>query len=533
MPSESEVGFWLDSDRELGPLPGVIRPFVDVVARIRATVHAKLLTGFLIIAMLLLGMGGFSILVITRMNSQVEELLALQRQTDSARQAIYLVTAQSHFRAMALSTGIDSWNDRIPIAKQSFTERLDEIDALGSTQRDRVERLRQIDARFAVASDQVLALYEAGETERALALHISAEHEISHELENELNAMIVDLEQRRAAQLDGFNSDRRFLTGAVASFSLAALLAALILGAILSWSLIRPVRSIDRALARLASGQFEQRVEVPNRDEFGRLTTNLNRTSEQLATLYRDLTSLNENLEKTIEEQLEQLRRTDELRRYVSPQVAEAIVAGGTPISSASTRRNLTILFCDIRGFTEMSERMEPEELVDALNQYFTAMTEIVFKHGGTLDKYVGDGMLVFFGDPVVYEDHPRRAVLTALEMRAEVDVLREGWLLRYEEELNVGIGISTGYVTVGNIGSPTRTDYTVVGNHANLASRLAGQAAGPGQILVTERTMASVRDLVDGVEVDRVHLKGVHRPIRVYEISEKVPAVGRAVEKA
>ena len=301
--------------------------------------------------------------------------------------------------------------------------------------------------------------------------------------------------------LEVFRANRQFLTTTVAVVSGVSLLAALSFGAILSWSLIRPVRKIDVALARIAEGDFEQHVEVPNRDEFGRLTTNLNRTSTRLASLYRELTLLNQNLEQTIEEQLSQLHRTEQLRRYVSPKVADAIINEGSPTTLAPTRRNLSILVSDIRGFTEMSERMEPEELVDALNQYFSAMTDVVFSHGGTLDKYLGDGILAFFGEPIPFEDHAERAVATAFEMQAALERLREMWMARYEEELGIGIGISTGYVTVGNIGSADRIDYTVIGNHVNLASRLATNASS-GQVLVTDRTLVAVRAWVHASEV-------------------------------
>lgn len=188
----------------------------------------------------------------------------------------------------------------------------------------------------------------------------------------------------------------------------------------------------------------------------------------------------------------------------------------------APTRRNLSILMSDIRGFTEMSERMEPEELIDALNQYFGAMTDVVFRHGGTLDKYMGDGILAFFGDPIPFEDHAERAVATAFEMREGLEGLRQRWMAQYQEELTIGIGISTGYVTVGNIGSASRIDYTVIGNHVNLASRLATTALA-GQVLVTDRTMAAVKDLVDGSEVEVMTLKGVLRPVRVFQIVSKV----------
>ena len=500
------------------------RPVVDMVARVRATIHAKLLAGFLVSALLLLALGVLSIVVINNMNRQMDRIVELQEQMDQARQGIYAVTAQSHFRAMALITQVDSWNDKIVQAKADFAEDMATIRQ--SADADQVAILDRIDAtdgRFSAAGEEVLALYEAGDLDRATDVHISAEHEISHELEDDLNLMIGGIDSAVADELAAFRGHRGFLTVTVAVFSGVSLLTALAMGAILSWAVIRPVRQIDVALARIADGEFDQVVEVKNRDEFGRLTTNLNRTSTQLATLYADLSTLNSNLEKTIEEQLTQLQRTERLRRYVSPQVADAILTGEAPVAFSSVRRNLTILYSDIRGFTEMAERMEPEELVDGLNEYFTAMTDIVFSNGGTLDKYLGDGILAFFGDPIPFEDHAERAVATAFQMRAKVDELRATWM-RSDEELSIGIGICTGYVTVGNIGSATRTDYTVIGTHVNLASRLATNAE-PGQILATERTLAPVRDRVDGTPVEDLVMKGVQRPFRIYSLAERTVA--------
>jgi class 3 adenylate cyclase len=165
-----------------------------------------------------------------------------------------------------------------------------------------------------------------------------------------------------------------------------------------------------------------------------------------------------------------------------------------------------------------MSESLQPEELVDVLNQYLTAMTEIVFRHGRTLDKYIGDAIKVFFGDPVSYEDHAARAVQMAIEMQAKLLELQHRWSVSQDEILTMGVGISTGYVTVGNIGSSTRLDYTVIGNHVNLASRLADRAKA-GQILISERTLLAVRSLVESREIDEVELEGVARPIKIYEI--------------
>jgi class 3 adenylate cyclase/CHASE3 domain sensor protein len=490
----------------------------------RATIHTKLLAGFLLSALLLLAMGVLSIVVINRMNTQMTRVVELEQQMDHARQGIYAVTAQSHYRAMALITQVDSWNDKITAAKADFIDDMEQIRGMADTaQLVILDRLDEANSRFVAASEEVQNLYEEGDLDRAEAIHISAEHEISHELEDDLNLLIASLGNEIDSELVAFQQNRQFLTITVAIFSGVSLLTALVMGAILSWAVIRPVRRIDMALARIADGDFDQVVQVPNRDEFGRLTVNLNRTSTQLATLYQDLSTLNANLEKTIEEQVGQLQRTEQLRRYVAPQVADAILMGEESVGFTSVRRNLSILYSDIRGFTEMAERMEPEEFVDGLNEYFSVMTDIVFANGGTLDKYLGDGILAFFGDPIPFEDHAERAVATAFQMREKVEELRSTWM-RLEEELSIGIGISTGYVTVGNIGSATRTDYTVIGSHVNVAARLATNA-DPGQILATERTFALVRANVDGESVEDLTLKGVQRPFRIYSLAQKEAA--------
>jgi adenylate cyclase len=241
-----------------------------------------------------------------------------------------------------------------------------------------------------------------------------------------------------------------------------------------------------------------------------------------LHSLNADLRSLNDNLRETVEGKVAELERTSRLKRYVSPQLAESIVSGERDIELAPSRKFLTTFFSDVRGFTEAAERMEPEELIDELNEYLSEMTEIVFKHGGTLDKYVGDAVMVFFGDPVPQDDHARRAVEMALEMRERMKRLQDTWLRRYNEVFKIGIGISTGWVTVGNIGSSARSDYTVLGNHVNLAARLADRAEA-GQILITERTFREVDELVGGSVVDEVSLKGVSRPIKIYDVNEQM----------
>lgn len=504
---------------QLGPLPGFLRPLVDWVAGIKATVHAKLLAGFLVIAMLLLAMGVLSVAVLDRVNDQVDTLTALNQQTDLAREMNYEVTAQMHYRAMALDTNDAGWNDKILLAQGDFDRYMAEIRAYPEPDRTSFfEALDAANARFIASSAQVTRLFNDGRVDDALALHLSQEDMMSGELEHSLNALIADSERRVVAETGAFKSDRRFLTFAVATFSVASLFGALFLGAILSWSLIRPVRKVDQALGLIADGDFEARVQVPNRDEFGSLTKNLNRTTEHLATLYDDLGSLNATLQETVDTKVAQLERASRLQRYLSPALAQSILTGERDVQFGSSRKFLTIFFSDVRGFTASAEQMEPEELVDELNDYLSEMTDIVFKHGGTLDKYVGDAVMVFFGDPVPQDDHAQRAVRMAFEMRERMTELRERWLHTYHDAFEIGIGIATGWVTVGDIGSPARSDYTVLGNEVNLASRLADRADA-GQILVTERTMMTVDDFVEGVMIDEVSLKGISRPIQIYEL--------------
>ena len=512
-------------DTGLGPLPRVLGPLVDRVARIRATVHTKLLVGFLLIAVLLLALGGLSMFVLARINTQIDTLTTLNRQTNDARQMIYKVTAQSHYRAMQLVTGdpVGEWIGKLRTAKGDFASLLSEVRSYALSESPGFfASLEAVNDEFNASGTDVTALFDQGRVDQAINLHIDSEHELSHALEDPLNAFIDESQNAVAAETASFRSDRRFLTLAVGAFSGLSILLALALGAVLSWSLIRPVRRIDTALERIANGEFDTHVEVPNNDEFGNLTKNLNRTSDELATIYTDLRSLNANLRETVEKKVAELERASRLKRYVSPQLAESIVSGERDIDLAPSRKFLTTFFSDVRGFTEAAERMEPEELIDELNEYLSEMTEIVFKHGGTLDKYVGDAVMVFFGDPVSQEDHARRAVEMALEMRERMKRLQDTWLRRYNDVFKIGIGISTGYVTVGNIGSSARSDYTVLGNHVNLAARLADRADA-GQILVTERTFREVDDLVQGAIIDEVRLKGVNRPIKIYEVNERM----------
>jgi class 3 adenylate cyclase/HAMP domain-containing protein len=523
-------------DSGLPRFTGILKPLVDGIAGIKASVHAKLLAGFLTGALLLLGMGVLSLVVIERMSQRVSELNRLETKVDLARQMQYEVTGQSHYRAMALLTKDSTNNDKIANAKQQFAANLDSIEKLSSPgDRPRAAffaKVRDHNAQFMASSDKVLALYQqalaappnqqSALLQKALDVHLKEEHPTSHLLETDMNeleaAALTQMTDARAA----FAADKTMLEITVGIFSIVSLALALLLGFCISWAIIRPVRTVDTALAQIAGGDFERKVRVRNQDELGALARNLNTTSGQLSTLYTTLKLLNDKLQQKVDEQIQQLKRASDLKRYLSPQLAESILLGTLDVNVTSRRKNLTVFFSDIRGFTPMSEHMEPEELTDYLNEYLSAMTEIVFKHGGTLDKYIGDAIMVFFGDPIAYDDHAERAVAMALEMRVKLNELQRTWWVDQEERLTVGMGINTGYVTVGNIGSPARMEYTVVGNNVNLASRLSNRALA-GQILVSERTLVHCNNLVEATVVAEMELEGVSRPIQIYEISEKV----------
>jgi class 3 adenylate cyclase len=177
----------------------------------------------------------------------------------------------------------------------------------------------------------------------------------------------------------------------------------------------------------------------------------------------------------------------------------------------------MTVVFSDIRGFSKVTDSLESEELFFLLDRYLSEMIKIVHHHDGTLNKIIGDGLLIFFGDPIPMEDHAERAVRMALDMQMRIPGLVDDWH-QYGHELGIGIGINTGYVTVGNIGSDIHRDYTVIGNQVNVASRLESMAR-PGQILISQRTYSKVRDLFEVQEMGEIQVKGIHTPIKTYNV--------------
>jgi adenylate cyclase len=231
----------------------------------------------------------------------------------------------------------------------------------------------------------------------------------------------------------------------------------------------------------------------------------------------QELAEWNQKLEKRVADQIAQLERLGRLKRFFSPQLAELIVAGGTDDPLKTHRREVTVVFLDLRGFTAFAETAEPEEVMGVLREYHAEMGRLILEHEGTLERFTGDGMMVFFNDPVEVPNPAERALRMAVAMRNVVAGLAARWRKR-GWDLALGVGIAQGYATIGAIGFEGRMDYGAIGTVTNVAARLCGEAAG-GQILISTRVAGAVESLVDADEVGPVTLKGLARPLPVWSV--------------
>jgi class 3 adenylate cyclase len=240
------------------------------------------------------------------------------------------------------------------------------------------------------------------------------------------------------------------------------------------------------------------------------------RAMMRIKEMHDALEEWNRNLADTVKQQVEEIQRMNRLKRYLSPQIAETILEEDKSLFK-SHRREITVVFLDLRGFTAFSDSTEPEEVMEVLRGYHGEMGKLIFKFNGTLVRFAGDGIMIFFNDPIPCADHTEKAVRMTIEMQARVQELRKAWH-KNGYDLDLGIGLAAGYATIGNIGFEERMDYDAIGNVTNLAARLCGEAKG-GQILTDRKTLSKIEELVEVEAPEELQLKGFARPVAAYNL--------------
>ena len=235
------------------------------------------------------------------------------------------------------------------------------------------------------------------------------------------------------------------------------------------------------------------------------------------ARLLSDLEYLNQQLGQRVADQVAEIERMGRLRRFLPPQVADLIVSSGNEKQLQSHRRDITALFCDLRGFTGFSESADPEDVMTLLREYHAAVGQFTVQYSATLERYAGDGIMVIFNDPVPVPDPSVRAVKMGLDVREALGALTDKWQ-RLGHDIGFGVGIAHGFATLGTIGFEGRFDYAAIGTVSNLASRLCDEAKA-GQILISARVLMAVEKDVDVESVGEFTLKGIRRPVAAYNV--------------
>jgi adenylate cyclase len=266
----------------------------------------------------------------------------------------------------------------------------------------------------------------------------------------------------------------------------------------LATMLSRPIFRLVQGTKAIAEGNFQIALPVTSGDELGTLTESFNQMARSLR-------------------EKEMIKRA--FTRYVAREVVEEVLKDPEQLGLTGERREVTVLFCDIRGFTPMAERLPPEEVVSLLNEFYTLMIETTFKHDGTLDKFLGDAVMAVFGAPIAHPDHAKRAVRTATDMRNGIAELNERRVAQGKVPIGIGIGLSLGEVVAGTVGTEDRMEYTVIGDSVNLAARLVDNARPAGRILISQPMYEAVRDLVDVKGLGPLRVKGKEDEVEVYEL--------------
>jgi class 3 adenylate cyclase/HAMP domain-containing protein len=307
---------------------------------------------------------------------------------------------------------------------------------------------------------------------------------------------------------------------------------------------IRPLETLRRGAELIGSGNLGHRLKINTGDELEVLAEEFNKMATALQEAYanlekkvekrtqelreanlkiekarRDLEGWNQTLEAKVQKQVNELERASRIKRFLSPQVAEAVLHSDNIDPFQSHRSEVTVVFIDLRGFTNFSDGHEPEEVMQFLRKYHEEIGHFIFKYEGTLEHFAGDGIMVFFNDPLPRKDHTELAAHMSIAVQARIKELRPEWHKK-GYELDVGIGIAAGFATLGTIGFEGRMDYGAIGNVTIMASRLSSEAQG-GQILTNRKTLAKIEGLVEAHSLGEMQLKGFARPVLTFNISK------------
>jgi class 3 adenylate cyclase len=306
--------------------------------------------------------------------------------------------------------------------------------------------------------------------------------------------------------------ERQILQARLIGVGLTLLFLAVGIGASvwLGTSITRPILALVQGMERVQEGDLTTEVKDSRRQEIRILGRTFN-LRDEISVLGRAFNFMTAGLR-------ERERVKETFKKYVSKDVAEKILSASETVVLTGERRVVTVLFADIRGFTSLAEKMEPEEVVEMLNEHFTLMIEIIFKHKGTLDKFIGDALMAVFGAPLSYGDDAYRAVQAAIEMQQASRDLNKRRVERLQPRLAMGVGIATGNVVSGNIGSEQRIEFTVIGDAVNTASRIQGKTAG-GQILISQATYEEAKGRIKAEPREPLLVKGKREPVPVYEV--------------
>ena len=288
------------------------------------------------------------------------------------------------------------------------------------------------------------------------------------------------------------------LTRAVVLIAVGIVLS-VVAGLLLARHIVRPIRALQTGAGLVGAGALDHHIEVRTGDELETLADEFNQMTAKLRESY-------DNVE-----------RVSALKRYFSPHLAEYIVSSGKDMLTESHRGEITVIFCDLRNFTQFSSTAEPEAAMRVLDQYYTALGKRLRQYEATIEHFAGDGLMAFFNDPVPCPDHALRAVRMALEMQADIGELAEDWNLR-GLDLGFGIGIATGYATLGHIGGADQFHYAAIGSVANIASRFCDRALN-GQILIGESVHAKVDEFVETLSTGEHSLKGFPNPVPIFQV--------------